>query len=338
MRSHRLIPICLFAPITGCSGVQSVLNPAADQAAQSDIVWKAMLVVCGVMYLLVMGFLGWGLIRAWRQRRAPVPPTEQEQQQGERGLERGLGAWAGLIVFGLTALVLVSFLVDRRMGEAGPNPLRVHITANQWWWRIDYQNGAPSDHVTTANELHLPLGRPALIELDSNDVIHSFWVPNLSGKEDLIPGRTNQLVITPRRPGVYRGQCAEFCGLEHAKMAFKVLVDSPQDFETWRRAQLTSAPTPSAAQPQAGQAVFFENGCALCHRIDGTEAGATSGPDLTHLASRTTLAAGMLPNTSEALSDWIKDPQAVKSGAMMPKVPLTPQQRADLVVYLETLR
>lgn len=329
----RLIPLLLC--MAACKGVQTTLDPAADQSVQSDLVWRAMLAVCGFMYVLTMAFLGWALWRSWRNR--PVDPPAG-QQQTERALGLGLTAWAGLIVAGLSALVLISYGVDRRLGQIGPDPIRVKVTASQWWWRIEYEGETPSRQVVTANELHLPAGRPAIIDLNSNDVIHSFWVPNLSGKEDLIPGRTNHLPITPRRLGVFRGECAEFCGLEHAKMAFKAMVDTPQQFEAWREAQLTPAPAPTDPQAAAGEQVFMTHGCATCHRIDGTEAGATLGPDLTHLASRTTLAAGMLPNTPTALRDWIADPQKIKDGALMPKVPLSETDRSRLVAYLETLR
>jgi cytochrome c oxidase subunit 2 len=202
---------------------------------------------------------------------------------------------------------------------------------------VEYPGETPDKQITTANELHLPVGRPARITLVANDVIHSFWVPNLSGKEDLIPGRVNRLVVTPRRTGVFRGQCAEFCGLQHAKMALDVTVQTPADFEAWKaRAQASAAP-PAEPLAAAGQQVFLTKACVMCHRISGTDAGGVTGPDLTHVAGRATLAAGTLPNGPGGLAAWIADPQGIKPGTSMPRVPLTGPELNAVVAYLETL-
>jgi cytochrome c oxidase subunit 2 len=326
----------LACALSGCRGLQTMLDPAGDQARDIDIVWRAMLVVCGIMYLLVMAFLAWALWRARRGGGQAAPAMGHTA--AEPMLERGLAGWAGLIVAGLIFLITVSFLVDRSLAEVGPAPLKVKATAHQWWWQVEYEGAAPSQRVTTANELHLPLGRPAVVELQARDVIHSFWVPNLAGKVDLIPGRANYVAITPRRLGPFRGQCAEFCGLEHAKMAFDVAVQTPQAFETWRKQQIGAAALPSTAEEVHGQQVFNAKACVMCHRIQGTDAGATAGPDLTHLKSRTHIAAGALPNSRAALQAWIADPQGIKPGTTMPRVPMSSQELNDLVSYLETLR
>ena len=336
-RAQLVALLVLGGGVAGCSGVQTALDPAADQAASIEVIWRTMLVICGVMYLLVLGFLAWAL---WRARRpaavddAPLPA----ETAAEPALARGLTGWVALIVAGLLVLTTVSFLVDRSLAEVGPDPLKIKVTANQWWWQVEYEGDAPTDRFTTANELHLPLNRPAVIELHAADVIHSFWVPNLSGKTDLIPGRTNYMAVTPRRLGAFRGQCAEFCGFEHAKMAFDVVVDPPRTFEAWRRHQIQSASDPVTAEAVYGKQVFTSQACVMCHRIQGTDAGATVGPDLTHLASRSHIAAGALPNDTGDLQAWIADPQGVKPGTAMPRVALNSGQLNAVVDYLETLK
>lgn len=332
---RRALPI-LALGLSGCRGFQTMLDPAADQSRDIDVIWRLMLVVCGIMYLLVLGFLAWALWRARRRAAFDEEPLA-EPTTAEGMLSRTLTGWTALIVAGLVLLATVSFLVDRSLAEVGPAPLKIKVTANQWWWQVEYEGEAPSERLLTANELHLPLGRPAVIELHANDVIHSFWVPNLSGKTDLIPGRTNYMAITPRRLGTFRGQCAEFCGFEHAKMAFDVQVDTPQQFEAWRRRQIASASDPVTPQAIYGKQVFETQACVMCHRVQGTDAGATTGPDLTHLMSRTHIAAGARPNSRGDLQAWIADPQGVKPGATMPRVALSSDQLNAVVDYLETL-
>jgi cytochrome c oxidase subunit 2 len=203
---------------------------------------------------------------------------------------------------------------------------------------VDYSGHAPSEDFTTANELHSPVDRPAVIELQAGDVIHSFWVPNLSGKTDLIPGRVNYMAVTPRRTGVFRGQCAEFCGFQHAKMAFDVYVDDPKTFEAWRRHQIAGASDPKSFDEVEGKQLFISKACVMCHRIQGTDAGGTVGPDLTHLASRAHIAAGTLLNTRGDLQAWIADPQGIKPGTAMPRVSLSSDELNALTTYLETLK
>jgi cytochrome c oxidase subunit II len=323
------------AGLAGCSGIQSVLDPAGDQAFAIKSVWDAMLIVCGVMYALVLGFLAWAI---WRKRADIGLTPATAHTAAERTLERGLVGWTALIVVGLMGLTAFSFLVDRELADAGPRPLKIKVTANQWWWSIEYQDSDPSQTLRTANELHLPLGRAARIELHSNDVIHSFWVPNLAGKEDLIPGRVNHLVLTPRRTGQFRGQCAEFCGLQHAHMALDVTVEQPTQFEAWRQAQLQPASAPPGQVEALGQQVFLTKACFMCHAIAGTTAAAVTGPDLTHVASRKSIAAGARPNTQQNIGVWIADPTVVKPGTSMPKVKLTDNELAAVTAYLASLK
>ena len=324
----------------GCRGLQTMLDPVGDQARHIGDIWRLMLVICGVMYVLVLGFLAWALVRARRSARAAATPPEPAagHTAAEPLLERSLSGWAALIVAGLVVLVTVSFLVDRSLADVGPNPLQVKVTAHQWWWEVQYQQQDGTPQLVTANELHLPLNRPAVVELHSQDVIHSFWVPNLAGKTDLIPGRTNYVALTPRRLGPLRGQCAEFCGLEHAKMAFDVTVETPQAFQAWRARQLTVAEPPADPAAVHGKQLFESKACALCHSVRGSEAGASNGPDLTHLMSRAHLAAGARPMSRGDLAAWIADPQGVKPGTPMPRVGLTGPELNDVVSYLETLK
>ncbi|WP_374471794.1 cytochrome c oxidase subunit II [Phenylobacterium sp.] len=321
--------------LAGCSGIQTTLDPAGDQARHIDVVWRTMLVVCGIMYLLVMAFLAWALVRARRAPPSDAPVTGETA--AEPAMRRGLAGWAALIASGLVVLTTVSFLVDRSLAEQGPEPLKVKVIANQWWWYVEYQGDLPSETVVTANELHLPIDRPAVIQLTSNDVIHSFWVPNLAGKMDLIPGRTNYVAVTPRRTGAFRGQCAEFCGFQHAKMAFDVKVDDAAGFEAWKRRQIASAADPAAPDAVLGKQLFNSKACVMCHRVQGTDAGGSTGPDLTHLKSRTHIAAGTLPNDRGSLQAWIADPQSFKPGTKMPRVDLTAEELNAIVAYLETL-
>jgi cytochrome c oxidase subunit 2 len=332
---RRALALLALLALGACSGVQTMLDPAGQQARDIDLIWRLMLLVCGIMYLLVLGFLAWALWRA--RRRLPDEGVPPKHTPADAKLERGLTGWTGLIAAGLVLLTTVSFLVDRSLAEAGPDPLHIRVTANQWWWNVEYQGDTPSADFTTANELHLPLGRPAVVELRANDVIHSFWVPNLSGKTDLIPGRVNHMAIKPLRLGAFRGQCAEFCGLQHAKMAFDVVVETPAQFDAWRRRQIAGAAPPASLDAVAGRQVFERKACVMCHRIQGTGAGGTTGPDLTHLKSRAHIAAGTLPNTRGDLQAWIADPQGVKPGATMPRVPLSATELQQVVAYLETL-
>ncbi len=337
MRPARISALAGLLLLAGCNRVQSALDPAADQARDIHGIFVLMLWVCGFMYLLVLAFLAWALWRA-RSRLGSLAVGEGQVEADDRGIEGAMGGWTALVVLGLLVLITGSFLVDRSLAKAGAAPIRVRITAQQWWWNIEYEDPDPSQRVTTANELHLPVNRPAEITLASNDVIHSFWVPNLHGKEDLIPGRTNTIQITPRRVGDFRGQCAEFCGLQHTNMAIDVVVDTPVGFDAWKVRQRAEAPAPMTAEQQRGQQIVVSGACSLCHAVQGTTAGGRSGPDLTHIASRKSIAAGALPYSKAALAAWIADPQGVKPGANMPITGLKPADLQAVVAYLDTLK
>jgi cytochrome c oxidase subunit 2 len=234
------------------------------------------------------------------------------------------------------AVLLVLLGLDISVSRAttaapGRDALRVVVTGHQWWWEIRYGG------VVTANEIHVPVGRTVVLELRSNDVIHSVWPISLSPKLDEIPGKNNSLSLRAERPGVFRGQCAEYCGHQHAKMAFLVVAEPAGSFERWLQAQREPAAPPADDLARRGQQVFLST-CALCHTVAGTPASGRAGPDLTHLAGRATIAAGTLPNTRGNLAGWILDPQAIKPGAYMPPSQLAPPDLHAVVAYLETLR
>jgi cytochrome c oxidase subunit 2 len=216
--------------------------------------------------------------------------------------------------------------------------LSIAVTGHQWWWEIEYEDGVASRRMRTANEIHLPIGRPVVIKVTSRDVIHSFWVPNLQGKRDLIPGYTTAIWLQADRPGIFRGQCAEFCGLQHAHMAFDVVAETEAEFERWLQGRRQSAREPQNAVERQGHEVFMTTRCASCHTVRGTAANGQIAPDLTHVASRSTLGAGTLPNTPEHLAAWIRDPQASKPGNQMPPNPLSSEQARALLAYLATLQ
>jgi cytochrome c oxidase subunit II len=308
--------------------MHSALQALGVHAQHIDLVWRTMLWVCGFMYLLVIAFL---LRAIWRGRRL--------QTDSSRPMSFALGGWIVMMILGLFGLALTSFLTDRALVHAADEPqVTLKITAHQWWWQIEYSDPDPSRLVRTANEIHLPVGAPALLELAADDVIHSFWVPNLNGKRDMIPGRPTEIRLQPVQIGRYRGQCAEFCGLQHAHMALDVIVESRQDFDAWYERQLASVPPSSDGRATHGQQVFFTSACNMCHAIAGTDANATIGPDLSHFASRRTLAAGTLPNDPQSLRRWLENPQRVKPGNRMPVVSLAPEDLDALVAYLGTLQ
>ncbi len=317
--------------LAGCSGAQSVLAPAGEQAAGIHKLFWLMIAVGGFMYLLVMAGLGWSLWRARRQRAA-TPAIDPKDAR----LDRSLILWAGLIVVGLTVLITGSFLADRMLAQGrARDALEVRVTGHQWWWRVEYRDPATGGWIETANELHLPLGRTTRVSLGSSDVVHSFWIPSIAQKLDMIPGRINLIDLTPTRAGWFRGQCAEFCGAQHAHMAFDVKVESQAEFDRWLAVQAR----PAAAPADAVAARIIEQGsCAMCHRIRGTAAAGRAGPDLTHFASRRSVAAGTLPMTRGAIQGWVMQPQAAKPGTMMPPTGLTPAEGDAVARYLETLR
>ena len=311
----------------------SVLNPSSPQTRLIDRLWDAMYLVSAVVFVLVVLAL---LLSAFRRRGAEAPAIDPAR---ERSLTTAVS-----IATALTVLILFGFLVyDVAVGRQltrglGKDALQVRVIGHQWWWELQYRDSVAHNWFTTANELHIPVGRPVALELLSTDVIHSFWPPTISQKRDLIPGKDNSLWLQADTAGVYRGQCAEYCGQQHAKMGFLVIAQRPDSFARWLAAQRDTALTPTTALAIRGQEVFLASSCVMCHTIAGTPAGSRIGPDLTHLASRRTIAAGTLPNTRGNLAGWIVNPQSIKPGTRMPPNQLKPADLQALLAYLETLK
>ena len=309
--------------------IQSALHPAGPGAASIGQLWWLMFWTLTVVYIAVIGVL----LIAVRRSSQGAPASS------ERGLGRSVAAATGATVVILFGLLVASVVTGRAIGSLGAaEGLVIEITGNQWWWNVEYHNPDPSLSVTTANELHIPVGRQVRIQFKSNDVIHSFWVPNLHGKMDLIPGRQTALWLQADKPGIYRGQCAEYCGLQHANMAFAVIAESSDDFERWLIGQRQPAPPPSTPEQQRGLTLVQSGPCAMCHTVRGTDAGARTAPDLTHIATRSTIAAGTMPNVRENLARWIADPQHFKPGSRMPTTGLSAEDLQAVLAYLETLK
>ncbi|MBV9992354.1 MAG: cytochrome c oxidase subunit II [Alphaproteobacteria bacterium] len=310
---------------------QSALDPHSANARHlADLFWF-FTALCAAIWLLVVA----ALLRAIRH-----PGLAGEQDPPERQLRKSriVGALTALTVLILVVFTAASFYTTRSFAWPDMNTLRIKVTGQQWWWQVEYRNHDASQVLTTANEIHIPVGRPVTLELHATDVIHSFWVPDLMGKQDLIPGRTNYLTLQADHAGVYRGQCAEFCGLEHARMAIWVFAQEPSAFEAWRRHALMPNTMPDGGAAAKGAYIFVHRQCASCHAINGSDAAGQTGPDLTHFGARATIAAGTLHNTAANLDRWLADPQAVKPGANMPKVDLSAPDRAALVAFLEGLK
>jgi cytochrome c oxidase subunit II len=316
--------------------IASALAPAGPQAARIAGLWWLMFWTLSVVFVLVLVTLAWAIAR---RRRSIADPVGAAETRAGRGTALAVGGGVAVTVVVLFVLLIASVATSRGLSSLqAHDPLTVEIVGHQWWWEVHYDAPVASDRVTTANEVHVPLGRPVLVTLRSPDVIHSFWVPNLHGKRDLIPGQANTLWLQADRPGVFRAPCAEFCGLQHAHMALVVVAETAPEFEAWMSRQRRPAPEPADAGTRRGRDVFLSAGCDLCHAIRGTDAAATVAPDLTHVASRLTLAAGTLPNTKGHLAGWILDPPTIKPGTQMPGSTFAPQDFQALLAYLETLR
>lgn len=316
---------------------QSDFGGGAVEDRQFLTLFWIFIAVCAFMYVLVIAFLLVGIARAGR---AEANVVETGRHHETHPLMRStLIGWTVLIGIGLAGLAIASFFTDRSMAKAATNEkLSVTVTGNQWWWDIRYNAADASKTLHTANELHLPVGVPTRILLDSNDVIHSFWVPSLAGKQDLIPGRENDITVVPKKTGIFRGQCAEFCGVQHAHMALVVVVEPYADFVKWWDHQLQPAPQPTTPLALAGYKYVTTGPCSACHAIGGTPANGQVAPDLTHLASRKSLAAGTMPMGEGQLYGWVEDPQSIKPGVNMPTIGLEPDQLHAVVAYLETLK
>ncbi|MBY4593252.1 MULTISPECIES: cytochrome c oxidase subunit II [Rhizobium] len=320
----------VVAGLTACAGSQSALDVHGASAIHLKHLMLSVIFVCALVWIAVMLVLAYAL---FRKRRDPAGVEAGGENRATLIVSAAVGATA-LIITGLT---VASFFTTRLIDADGEVAMTIAVKGEQWWWRVTYmQDGAPD--FETANEIHIPVGRTVLLQLESADVIHSFWIPSLAGKQDLVPGRTNMLAIRAETAGVYRGQCAEFCGLQHSHMAVQVVADDPGSFERWLADQRAKSLEPAEPEAAVGQAVFLEKPCAACHRVRGTPSAGTTGPDLTHVGSRVTIAAGVLERTRGSLAAWIADPQTLKPGNNMPMVPLTSDELRSVSAYMESLK
>lgn len=318
---------------------QSSFGGAGVEGRQFLILFWIFLGVCAFMYALVIAFLVLAIARRGRGSGEANVVESGRHHQAHPLMRTTLTAWAALIGIGLAGLAVASFFADRSMARAATDEkLSVRITGNQWWWDIVYNSDDASKTLRTANELHLPVGVPTRIFLNSSDVIHSFWVPSLGGKQDLIPGRDNDITVIPTRTGIFRGQCAEYCGTQHAHMSLVVVVEPYAEFVQWWRQQLRPAFAPRTPLQLAGYRYVTTGPCSACHSIAGTPANGQVAPDLTHLASRKSIAAGTLPMNRGNLYGWVQDPQSLKPGNRMPTIGLEPEQLHAVVAYLESLK
>ena len=304
----------------------SALDPQGDSAKSVASVAWLMFGLATAVYVVVAAFIILGALRG----------RGTDEGKPSR-ISDGAFIWVGGLlvptaILGLLAVVTVKTTDSLRKPD--PNPVRIEVTGYQYWWAVRY----PDEEITTANEIRVPAGRPVEIGLRTRDVIHSFWVPQLAGKVDLVPGQRNLIRFTAEHPGEYRGQCAEFCGLQHAKMAFLVVAEESSDYERWIARQQRPRGGPSTEREAQGELVFMRQACAGCHTIKGTEARGTRGPDLSDFGSRRTLGAVATPNTRANLAGWIENSQSIKPGNLMPPVNLEPDELLSLIEYLENQR
>lgn len=330
------LAILLSSCATAHTNPQDYLDPAGPVARKADGLWNLTFGIAVVVFVIVEGLIVFALVK-FRHR----PGREAAQFHGNTRVEVILTLVPALILAGIAVPTVKT--IFELSGVPSGDYLKVNVVAHQFWWEYTY----PDYGVTTANELHIPANKPVYLTLKGIDVIHSFWVPRLAGKQDVVPGHTNHLTIEADEPGMYRGQCTEFCGLSHANMRLRVYAETPGDFATWVAEQQKDAAKPSGAAA-AGAKLFVEgtgNGtfpgggaCGSCHSIGGTTAQGIVGPNLTHFASRDTFAGAIFDNNEANLRKWLEDPPAQKPGVDMPDLQLTSQQIDALIAYLETLK
>lgn len=297
----------LLAALAACAGPQSTLDPAGPTAEWMRELFFVMLGGAVVIYVLVMGCLVWAVF---------VSPGRHPDFRGQWFI---IGGGVAVPAIVLASLLVYSFVMGRELTRALPaDALRIEVVGKRWWWEVRYLRPGGEEPVISANEVRLPAGQPVEFLLTSTDVIHSFWVPSLAGKMDMIPGRVNHLVLEADEPGIYRGQCAEYCGGPHALMAFYAVAEPPAAFAAWLEREAQDAPEPEDPFLAAGRDLFLKSGCGACHTVRGTPADGGFGPDLTHLGSRHSIGAGILPNNVGTIAGWIADTQNIKPHNNMP--------------------
>jgi cytochrome c oxidase subunit II len=337
----RWAALSLLLSMGACGGQQpqqTMMKPVGPMSARIEGLWWFIFIIAVVVFVIVWVFLT-GAAASRRVSSQLPPDIRPDPNREQRYVRRVIVATAASIIV-LFAILGHSVVTGRYMyALESKNPVSIQVFGHQWWWEVQYPNSDASLWVTTANEIHVPVGVPVVLETGSKDVIHSFWAPNIQGKRDLIPGHSSAIWFQVDQEGTYRGQCAEFCGAQHAHMAFYIVAESPQKFQKWLEQQRKPAPEPPAGSFVAhGKDVFEKGTCVMCHTVRGTNAGSRVGPDLTHLASRISIGAGTLTNNPGNLGGWISDPQAIKPGVRMPPNPLLSRDLQALIAYLQTLK
>jgi cytochrome c oxidase subunit 2 len=337
----KLAFVALGATVFLCScggGIQSSTNPAGPNAASLSRLWWLMFWVTAAVYVLVMIAVFIAIRKG--TRKSDLNPVLNLPPETETSRRNAVLSAVIVTVVILFVFLIYSYSTGRALtADLGQkNGLSIEVTGHQWWWEARYNDVDASNMFTTANEIHIPVGVPVLFTLRGADVIHSFWVPNLAGKKDLIPGKVSTMWLQADKPGVYRGQCAEYCGLQHARMAFWIVAEPQEQFNAWRQNATQGAVPPSTDSQRYGQQVFLSATCVMCHAINGTPAGSNIGPNLTHVGSRNTIAAATLSNTREHLTRWIVDSQQFKPGNRMPANNIGQKELDALVDYLQSLK
>lgn len=327
MFRSRPTVLLVMLPLPGWAGVQSALHPGSEDAGRIVEISWVLFIGAALIFLLLLAMLFLAL----------AGPPALRRLLGRRSVIIGAGIAFPVIV--LSALLVYALNAASSMVRAGTQPvLRIEVIGEMWWWRLRYLDHDGRTMFETANDIRIPSGLPVEFVLKSDNVIHSFWVPNLAGKLDMVPGHVNRLRVQANEPGVFRGQCAEYCGAQHAKMMFDVQAMAPDAFQTWLASQRQPAREPADARLRSGKQTFMQ-ACAQCHAIRGTQAAGTLGPDLTHIGSRLSLAAGVLPNNAGTLAGWIAASQRIKPGNHMPSFDqLSGEDLRAVAHYMESLQ
>ncbi len=326
LRSFRAAVTTML--VAGCSAsAPSTLEPAGPGARRVEGLWWLLFWISSGVFLIVLAVLAFAVLR--RRRTGVV-------RRGD-GTGFVVGAGAVVLFMVLTAVFLVGLRDMDALSEPpedGAEEVRIEVVGHRWWWEVRY----PETGAVTANEVHIPAGANVRLELRTADVVHSFWVPELMPKTDMISGKVNTMWLRADRPGTYRGHCAEYCGLQHGNMAFHVVALPRAEFDAWLAQLARPAPKPASAAERRGMAVFEQTGCAACHTVRGTAADGTAGPDLSTIGSRWSIGAGAAPNTPGHLGGWIVNPQTIKPGNLMPPQPVPAEELPDLIAYLQSLK
>ena len=334
----QLAAYALLAVAVGCRSNHSMLrSPASRQATDIEWLYWVIFWICLVVFVLTLTFFAQASKKSVIEDEEMAPVLKEDEAANHRaGIAVGIAS--GITAATLIVVLTLSVLTGKSVaGLRSKNPVTVEVIGHQWWWEIHYPNAQADLTVVTANELHVPIGVPIVVLTGSRDVIHSFWLPNVTGKRDLLPGYQSAFSFQVDRAGIYHGQCAEFCGEQHAHMGFEMVAESQQDFDHWLDQQRKPSIEPKDPETLRGREVFLTHACVLCHTIRGTDAGSKVGPDLTHLAMRRMIAATTLSNAPGSLAGWISDPQRVKPGVRMPANPLEPDDLQALIAYLRIL-